>query len=90
MSNPVIESTGFTNITSTTTIRTGKGQLLGIFCASSTGGTVKITDGALTVVNTFSPNPSSFHPIPANFNTSLVITITGTTDITVFWNSIGP
>ena len=86
MSNPVIESCQYTNITSTTTIKTGAGKLLGIFCASGSAPTVKVSDGAATIVNTFTPYTGSFTPIPACFSTSLIVTIGGTADVTVFWD----
>lgn len=86
MSLPVTESQNYKNITATTTVYTGTGAILGIFVASaSSTPTIKVQDGASTIVNTFSPAGGQFYPIPARFNTSLVVTITGTVDCTVFW-----
>lgn len=85
--NPVSESQNYKNITSTTTVWTGTGGILGIFVASSSGGTLKVSDGAATMVNTFSPNVATFYPLPGRFNTSLVVTVTGTLDATVFWTN---
>lgn len=85
--NPVTESQNFTNITSTTTIRTGSGGILGIFVASVSGSpTIKVQDGSTTIVNTFTPVAATFYPIPARFATSLVVTIGATLDCTVFWS----
>jgi hypothetical protein len=84
--NPVTESQNYKNITSTTTVYTGTGGLLGIFVASTSGATLKVQDGAVTVVNTFTPVAATFYAMPARFNTSLVVTVTGTADLTVFWS----
>ena len=84
--NPVTESQSYKNITSTTTVYTGSGGLLGIFVASASATpTIKVADGAGTIVNTFTPISGIFYPIPARFSTSLVITISGTVDCTAFW-----
>lgn len=84
--NPVSESQNYKNITSTTTVYTGTGGLLGIFVASaSSTPTIKVSDGAGTMVNTFTPVSATFYPLPGRFNTSLVVTIGGTVDCTVFW-----
>lgn len=84
---PVTESQNFTNLTSTTTVRTGGGGLLGIFVASVSGSpTIKVQDGANTLVNTFTPVAATFYPMPGRFATSLVVTIGATLDCTVFWS----
>lgn len=84
--NPVTESQNYKNITSTTTVYTGTGGLLGIFVASaSSSPTIKVEDGAGTLVNTFIPIAATFYPMPGRFNTSLIVTISGTVDCTVFW-----
>jgi hypothetical protein len=38
------------------------------------------------MVNTFTPVGATFYPMPGRFNTSLVVTISGTVDCTVFWD----
>jgi hypothetical protein len=87
MSLSVTQSQNYKNITSTTTVYTGTGGLFGIFVASaSSTPTLKVSDGATTVVNTFTPAGATFYTIPARFNTSLVVTVSGTVDCTVFWN----
>jgi len=84
MSQYVSEAQSYKNITATTTVKTGTGGVLGIF-VSIAGGTIKVSDGATTIVNTFTPTGATFYPIPAQFGTSLVVTITGTIDCCVFW-----
>ena len=86
MALPVTESQNFKNLTATTTVFAGTGGILGIFCASTTAGTIKVQDGSTTIVNTFSPAAATFYPMPARFSTSLVVTIGGTCDCTVFWS----
>ena len=86
MSLPVTESQNYKNITATTTVYTGTGGLFGIFVSSaSSTPTIKVSDGAGTLVNTFTPVAATFYPMPGRFNTSLVVTISGTVDCTVFW-----
>jgi len=93
MSHPVTQSVNYAHTTqasSPLTVFTGSGQLVGIFCASaSSTPTIKVTDGAAIVVNTFTPVASTYYQIPACFNTSLIITISGTVDCTIFWGSSG-
>jgi hypothetical protein len=85
---PVSESQNYKNITSTTTVWTGTGGVLGIFVASASGTpTIKVSDGAATLVNTFTPVGATFYPMPGRFGTSLVVTIGGTVDCTVFWTN---
>ena len=85
---PVSNAQNATNMTSTTTLKTGTGGLHGIFVSSVSGSpTIKVSDGATTLVNTFTPVAATFYSIPARFNTSLVITIGATLDCCVFWTS---
>ena len=85
---PVTEAQNFKNITSTTTVWTGQGAILGIFVASASATpTIKVADNTGTIVNTFTPLAATFYPIPARFGTSLVVTIGGTVDCTVFWTN---
>jgi hypothetical protein len=89
MSLPVSESVNYNHLTATTTVWTGSGNLVGIFCASVSGGTIKVTDGAAIIANTYTPTAGTFIPLPANFGTSLIVTIASTVDCTVFWNNGG-
>ena len=86
MSIPVTAAQNAKNLTATTTVYTGTGGLFGIFVASTSGGTLKVSDGATTMVNTFTPAAATFYQLPGRFNTSLVVTVTGTLDATVFWS----
>jgi len=86
MSIPVTSAQNAKNITATTTVYTGTGGLFGIFVASTSGGTLKVSDGATTMVNTFTPAAATFYSLPGRFGTSLVVTVTGTLDATVFWS----
>lgn len=85
---PVSESQNYKNITATTTITNKNGAILGIMVATASATpTIKVSDNSSTIVNTFTPLPGTFYPIPARFNTSLVVTISGTVDCTVFWSA---
>ena len=87
MSYPVTNSQNAKNITSTTTVYTGSGGLAGIFVASaSSTPTIKVSDDSTTMVNTFTPAAATFYQLPGRFGTSLVVTISGTVDCTVFWD----
>lgn len=84
----VNESQNYTNMTGTTTVFTGNGNLLGIFVASASGSpTIKVSDGAGTVVNTFTPVAATWYPMPFRFNTSLIVTIGATVDCTASWGT---
>jgi hypothetical protein len=85
MPTPVTEAVNYTNITTTTTIDTGAGNLVGIFCASVSGGTIKVTDGANTIANTYTPTAGAFVWLPACYGTNLIVTIAATVNCTVFW-----
>lgn len=90
MSTPVVESGNYSNISASALVRSGAGQLLGIFVASCSGTpTIKVwdnTSAATTVlVNTFTPTAGTFFPIPASFSTGIYVTLGGTVDCTVFW-----
>ena len=87
MSLPVTQAQNFKNLTATGTVYTGSGGMFGIFVASASNTpTIKVSDGASTIVNTFTPAGATFYTIPARFSTSLVVTIGGTVDCTVFWS----
>lgn len=87
MSNPVTEAQNYRNISSTTTIYTGTGSILGIFVSSaSSSPTITVSDGSSTMVAQFIPVSATFYPMPGRFGTSLVVTIGGTVNCTVFWD----
>ena len=87
MSLPVTQAQNFKNLTATGTVFTGSCGMFGIFVASASNTpTIKVSDGATTVVNTFTPAGATFYTIPARFSSSLVVTIGGTVDCTVFWS----
>ena len=88
MSNPVQISCNYTNTTSTKTIYTGPCAIYGIWVSSASNTpTLKVSDGANVVANTFTPAGATFYQIPASIATSLIVTVSGTVDCTVMWNS---
>ncbi|UGQ44964.1 hypothetical protein [Massilia endophytica] len=77
------------NKTATGVVATASAQLIGVFCASSSSGTLKLYDNAsaasgTVVVNTFSLTAATFYPIPASLANGLHATIGGTADVTFF------
>jgi len=92
MSQPVHETGSFSNISTSTLVKSGAGKLLGIFCASaSSTPTIKVWDSTAAsgtvVVNTFTPIPGNYHAIPADVGTGIYVTISGTVDCTVFFSA---
>lgn len=86
--NLVGEAYSYTRVTSTTTVYPSNCITIGIFVAqASSSPTITINDGANIMVNSFVPIAGSFYPFPAVINSSLVITISGTVDCTVFWST---
>lgn len=79
----------FTNLSASGLINTGATHLGGIFCASSTSGTVKVWDNTAAsgavCVNTFAVAAGTYYKIPAALKNGLYITIANTADITVFY-----
>lgn len=64
-------------------------RLGGIFCSSSTSGTVKVWDNTAAsgtvLVDTFTVAAGTFYQLPAIARNGLYITIANTATITVFW-----
>ncbi|MBP7662287.1 MAG: hypothetical protein KA770_00260 [Shewanella sp.] len=79
----------YTNLSASAQIAVGQVRLGGIFCASSTSGTVKVWDSTAAsgdiCVNTFAVTAGTYYPIPALLKTGCYITIANTADITVMW-----
>lgn len=74
--------------TSTTTINpTGAAvKLLGIFVATTSGGTIALSNGSTAVVSAFTPLAGTFYPLPFEFSSSCVITVVGTLDATASYS----
>ncbi len=87
---PVTGADQYANISSSALVSGTPGNLLGVFCASSSGGTLKLWDqtsaGVPVLVNTFSLIAGTWYPIPVRFKTALYATIGGTADITVAYS----
>ena len=76
------------NISATGAVKNGTGKLMGVFCASSSSGTLKLWDNTAgsgkVIANTFNLTAATFYQIPAAFTTGCYATVGGTADITVF------
>jgi hypothetical protein len=71
-------------------VKTGYGRLRGVFCSSSTGGTLALSDslatGAPLLVNTFDLTESTYYNMAdVAFGTGLYATIANTAEITIFF-----
>lgn len=70
-------------------VKTGPGDLVGIFVASGTP-TIKVwdnTSGATTVlVNTFQAAAGVWYPLPFHFSVGCYVDVTGTCDYTVSYH----
>ncbi len=92
MNQPVHQYGLATNITTSSLICTGPGNLQGMLVASNSSGTVKFwdnTSAATTVLintYTFATGSSSINFYGARFITGLYATIAGTADVTIVWN----
>ena len=84
MPQEVYEGSKRLNFTATTTALS-TGNLLGILVASSTAGTIRITDLDGVIVNTMAVMSATFYRIPCSFRGGMTITVTGTLDATVFY-----
>ncbi len=82
---PVIGGASF-NASADQLVKTGSGDLVGIFVASGTP-TIKIWDSTAgsgaVLVNTFQSAAATWYPLPFHFSTGLYVDITGTCDYTV-------
>lgn len=87
---PVTGAHEYSNLSASGVVSSLPGNLIGVFCASSSSGTLKLWDntsaGAPILVNTFSLVGGSWYPIPIRFKTGLYATIGGTADITVAYS----
>lgn len=87
MANPVTEAGSATAFTATTTIAQPGLKLLGVFCSTTSSGTLAISDGATNKVVAFAPTAATFYPLPIEVSTSLVLTVTGTLAATAFYTA---
>lgn len=74
---------------STSAIKSGGGDLVGVHVNSTTSGTLKfydsLTQAGTVLVNTYSPT-LGWNPMPLHFNSGLSVTIGGTIDFTVSYS----
>jgi hypothetical protein len=83
-------SPGYSQISSSALVKSGIGKLRGVFCSSSTGGTLKLwdnTSAATTIlVNTFTLTGATYYNMAdVLFGIGLYATITNTAEITLFY-----
>lgn len=79
------EGDKFLNFTATVASGPTSARLIGVLVASATTGTIKLATASRTIVNTMSVTAGTFYRIPCKFQGTLVITVTGTVDATLFY-----
>lgn len=84
----VTEAYGYKQMSASANVSTGPSTLGGIFCSTSTAGTVTVYDDASTgtatkMVDTFSLVPGQYFPLPFGASAGLNVVIGGTASITV-------
>jgi hypothetical protein len=85
--NIVTESFVPKQINASANVMAGPGALAGIFCSSGSA-TVTVYDSADTtaankIVETFTPIPGSFHPLPFEVKNGVYVVVAGAGSITV-------
>ena len=89
MAEHVTETGLFFNLSASANAYAGAADLYGIFVASSAAATVKVWDGTTAagpiIANTFTAIGGTFYPLPAKCGAGIFVTISGTADMTVFY-----
>jgi hypothetical protein len=89
MAQPVTETGGVKNLTSSGAISTGPCDLIGFYVNSTSSGTLVIKDGGSSgtaLCGTITP-AIGFHRFPATIGASAYATIANTLDVTFFFTS---
>ena len=88
--SPVVGANSYANLSASALVSGTPGNLLGVFCASSSSGTLKLWDqtsaAAPVLVNTFDLVGGRWYALPFRFSTALYATIAGTADITIAYS----
>ena len=75
-------------ISATATVRIGIGKMVGVFCSSSTSGTLTLYDNTSAagtlIVAAFNLTAGQYYQIPAAFVNGVHAVISGTAEITIF------
>lgn len=87
---PVDVEFGYPSVqTSSATIKTGAGVLIGFFCNSTSSGTIVLRDGTgdsdTAVSGTITPSAGTFYRFPAFFTNGIRATIANTISVTFFY-----
>lgn len=90
MAQPVIENGTFKVITTSTVVRTGPWQMIGLFVsAASATPTVEIlnatTSGTATCITVFTPIAGTWYPMPISGASGITVLIGGTVAATLSW-----
>lgn len=85
-----VEAGQYSRRTATANIKASNGVLLGVFCASSTAGTIQLYDDAATgtttpITGSVSLTAGTWYRIPVGFSSGLYAVIGGTADVTIVY-----
>lgn len=84
---PVSGAKSHSNLTASGQVSASPVELLGLFCASSSGATCKVWNSAAAsgdiIANTFTLIAGSWYPLPFYCGVGCYVTITGTANVTV-------
>lgn len=81
---------GYKQLTATANVSALPANLLGVFCSSSTSGTLTIYDDSATgtslkVVDTVNLTAGTYYPLPASMSKGIYAVIGATASVTVFF-----
>ena len=79
---------GFRRLTASGNVKSSQGAMLGVFCSSSSSGTLQLYDDAATgttvpITGSISLTAGQFYTLPIAFSSGLNAVVGGTADITV-------
>ncbi|MGH9697968.1 MAG: hypothetical protein ACRD52_00745 [Candidatus Acidiferrales bacterium] len=88
MANTVLESGAYTQLSATANVSSNPARLMGVFCSSSSAGTLTVYDSATNttinkIVDTFNLTASNFYRLPFQARAGLYVVIGGTASITL-------
>jgi len=86
----VLQTGNYKNLAATANVKSSAGNLLGMLCASTTGGTVILYNSSATgtsapITGTITLTAGTYYPIPAGFSDGLYAVIANTANITLFY-----
>ena len=90
MAIPNLQIGQYKNLTASANVKSTDGALIGVFCATSSSGTLSLYDSASTttttpIVATFNLTAATYYPIPVGYDLGLYAVIGGTANVTLIY-----